>query len=59
MDVLKKRKIIYRATLVTPKGMKKCSFISIGYDVYILVRNENITSEEQKHLKQSFMQSEL
>ena len=40
--------MIGRATIGTPKGMKNAISISIASGVDILIRNENIVSEEQK-----------
>ena len=49
MDILNIKEIIQLAALCIPKGMKKNAvFISIAFNVNILIRNENIISEQRK-----------
>ena len=45
---MKHKKIIQCATLGIPKGMKNAVSISIAFCLDVLIRNENITSEECK-----------
>ena len=42
------KKVIQRATLGIPKGMKNAVSISIAFSLDFLIRNENIISEERK-----------
>ena len=47
-DTLSKKETTKRATLGTPKGMKNAVSSSIAFSTDILIRNENIISEERK-----------
>ena len=48
-DMWSIKEIIQRATHGIPEGMKKNAVsISIAFSINILIRNKNITSEEQK-----------
>ena len=52
IDMWRIQEIIQRATLGIPKGMKKNAIsISIAFSINILIRNENITSEQHKTKK--------
>ena len=48
MDVLSIKEIIQHGSLWIPKGMKKCNFCFIAFSIDILIRNENMISQERE-----------
>ena len=47
-NILSTKEVTKHATLEIRNGMKKLISIPIAFRVYILIRNENIISEEHK-----------
>ena len=50
-DILSTKEIINRATFGIPKGMEKCNFYFYCFGIDVLIKTENIISEERKNKK--------
>ena len=52
-DILSTKEVFYRVPLWVPEEMKNTVYSSVASDADILIRNEDVTSKEQKNcLKQ-------